>query len=84
MKITSVPRRSEIGEKDWHSLQSNSPILREPQKAVTQITQKHCLSCKFPVQYLLDAWPNNLRNGMLTGLCVAPATAITGFLDEFS
>ena len=84
MKMTSDPKRSEEGEKDCTSLQRTSPRRREPQNEITATTQKHYLSFRFFFQNLLAACPSNLRNGILTGLCVASATALIGFLERFS
>ena len=82
--MTSVPRRFDEGEKACTLLHRISPIRKEPQNETRAITQKACLSFRFAFQKLLAACPSNHRKGILTGLCVASATALTGFLLRFS
>ena len=81
---TSVPSRSEPGEKEETFSQSSSPILKEPQKDTRQTDQKASLSNSSPFQSVLAAWPKSFRKGMVIGLFVAERTILTGSQDWFS
>ena len=82
--MTSVPKRFDEGEKACTCLHRISPIRKEPQNETRAIAQKPCLSFRFVFQQLLATCPKNCKKGILTGLCVASATALIGFLLRFS
>ena len=82
--MTSVPRRFDEGEKACTWLHRILPIQKGPQNETRAIPQKAGLLFRFAFQNLLTACPSNHKKGILTGLCVASATALTGLLLRFS